>query len=114
MATKRHLVIDQGSDFVYQFEVEDDNGAPANLASWTGISLMKRHFDSANSHAFTVTTSEDGLVTLTLDATASQAMNSGRYVYDVLLQLIEESEVLESMRVIEGMVTINPAVALAE
>lgn len=107
MATKAHLVIDQGTTFSTDLNLTDQNGDPLYLNGYTANSVIKKWYTSSNSVPFTVSiNSLAGIVTLSLSANTTTSLSPGRYVYDV--NVIETSTNAVS-RVVEGYVTVTPS-----
>ena len=111
MAVLSNLSIDQGSDFSAEIIVEDSNGDVANLTGYTGAGQIRKTYSSSTATNFgvTITNAASGLLTLTLSNTVTNAMKSGRYVYDVEITKTANGE---KTRVVEGQVTINPGVTV--
>ena len=109
MAVLSNLSVDQGTDFSAEVIVEDANGDVANLTGFTGAGQIRKTYSSSTATNFVVvvTNAAAGLLTLTLSNTVTNAMKSGRYVYDVE---ITETSNGEKTRVVEGQITINPGV----
>ena len=86
----------------------DENGDPINLSGYTASSAIKKWYTSSNSISFdTSINSNTGVVTLFLNANTSANLVPGRYVYDV--DVVQASTGVVS-RVVEGYVTVTPAV----
>ena len=109
MAVLSNLSVDQGTDFSAEVIVEDANGDVANLTGYTGAGQIRKTYSSSTATNFVVvvTNATQGLLTLSLANGITNAMKSGRYVYDVE---ITETANGEKTRVVEGQVTINPGV----
>jgi len=105
MAQKLNLVIDQGATFSKSFTVNDSNGMPMDLSSYTARSKIKKSYSSSNSYAFTATCNSSGVVVLAMNSNVSGSIVAGRYVYDV--ELDNGSYVF---RTVEGIVTVTPQV----
>jgi hypothetical protein len=107
MATKANLVIDQGSTFSTDLSLQDENGDPLNLNGYTANSQIRKWYTSSNASAtFTASINVDsGIITLSLSATETSNLVSGRYVYDVE---IKDGDAVS--RVVEGIVTVTPQV----
>jgi hypothetical protein len=101
------MSIDQGTTFNTQINLNDSSGNPVNLASYTVESQMRKSYTSSNAYNFTVSANSSGIISLSLSANASDAMDSGRYLYDVLV----EDPLGNVTRIIEGQVTINAGVS---
>tara|TARA_B100001079_G_scaffold112534_1_gene96799 strand:+ start:180 stop:518 length:339 start_codon:yes stop_codon:yes gene_type:complete len=109
MAVLSNLSVDQGSDFSAEVVVEDSTGNVANLTGFTGAGQIRKTYSSSTATNFVVvvTNAAGGLLTLSLANAVTNAMKSGRYVYDVE---ITETSSGEKTRVVEGQLTINPGV----
>ena len=78
-----NLLIYQGSDFIIDFTVENDNGTEFNLTGYTVASLIKKHYTSSTSQTVTaavLTPATSGRIQLSLTNSQTAAMKSGRYV----------------------------------
>jgi hypothetical protein len=104
MAVKANITIDQGADYSTTLDVTDDAGEPTDLTGYTGAAQMRKHYSSANSHAFTVAIA-NGSVTLSMNSATTANITAGRYVYDCE---ITNGGVVS--RLVEGIVTISPQV----
>ena len=81
-----NLLIYQGSDFIIDFTVENDNGTEFNLTGYTAASLIKKHYTSSTSQTVTaavLSPATSGRIQLSLNNSQTAAMKSGRYVYAV-------------------------------
>lgn len=107
MADKHNFYIDAGSDFELQITV--DNETLSDLSEYTPTAKMKRHHLAADNTAITFTCSvnaDANLVSLQLSHVQSANLEGGRYVYDV--KLTSSANIV--VRLVEGMVTVNPKV----
>ena len=111
MAVLSNLSVDQGSDFSAEVVVEDSSGDVANLTGYTGAGQIRKTYTSSTAVAFgvTVTNAAAGLLTLTLTNAVTNAMKSGRFVYDVEITKTSNGE---KTRVVEGQLIINPGVTV--
>lgn len=107
MAQIQNIYIDQGTTFSLSIVVNDQNGDPKDLSEYTAAAQMRKSYYTNTSINFTAQISlpEDGEVTVSLTATQTSAIKAGRYVYDI--EITGEGETL---RVLEGIVIINPEV----
>ena len=107
MAQIQNIYIDQGTTFSLSVTVSDQNGDPKDLTDYTAAAQMRKSYYTNTAIDFTADISlpEDGEVTISLTAEETSAIKAGRYVYDIEI----ESE-LETLRVLEGIVVINPEV----
>jgi hypothetical protein len=106
MAQKVNLVIDQGATFESSFTLTDEDGVGLDLGSHVGNSHMRQYYTSTTFYAFTVTTSNTGIVTLSMTANATNVIPAGRYTYDVELTAPNGNV----SRVVEGVASVMPGV----
>lgn len=110
MASYANLTADQGADFQISIDIEDANGDPLDLTDYDLYGQVRRTYKSDSAVDFTVLVSGDatlGSISIQLSATQTEAMKSGRYVYDVYAQNTSTNQVI---KVIEGMLEVVPAV----
>lgn len=107
MAQIQNIYIDQGTTFSLSLVVNDQNGDPKDLSDYTAAAQMRRSYYTNTSISFNAEISlpEDGEVTVSLTATQTSAIKAGRYVYDI--EITGEGE---TVRVLEGIIVINPEV----
>ena len=107
MAQIQNIYIDQGTTFSLSLVVNDQSGDPKDLSDYTAAAQMRKSYYTNTSVSFTaeITLPEDGEVTISLTAVQTSAIKAGRYVYD-----IEITGDGETLRVLEGIVVINPEV----
>lgn len=107
MAQIQNLYIDQGTTFSLSIVVNDQFGDPKDLSDYTAAAQMRKSYYSNTAIDFTAEVSFplDGEVTISLTAEETSAIKAGRYVYD-----IEISSDEETLRVLEGIVVVNPEV----
>ena len=106
-----NLLIYQGSDFIIDFTVENDNGTDFNLTGYSAACLIKKHYTSSTSQTVTaaiLSPPTSGRIQLSLTNSQTTAMKSGRYVYDVVIT----SDTGIKSRVLEGSVSILEGVTL--
>ena len=108
MATVHNIVIDQGTTFSLELTVTNDDGTAKNLANYSVAAQMRKSYDATTKTDFT-TAKLDATCVITLSLTAAQttALKSGRYVYDCEITATSPAE---TIRLIEGLVTIPPVV----
>jgi hypothetical protein len=106
VAIKANIVIDQGTDYTTAINVTDEYDVAIDLTGYTGAAQMRKHYTSTAQTAFTVTVANNGVVTLTMNSATTNAISSGRYVYDCELR----SSANIASRLIEGIVTVTPQV----
>jgi len=110
MATISNIFIDQGADFNTTVTISDSNGDALDLTSYTALAQIRKTYDSTTATTFTSTFDADrttGLITISLSDTQTSALESGRYVYDLLVTDVAGTKT----RVVEGIATVNPSVS---
>jgi hypothetical protein len=107
MATIQNLYIDQGTTYSLTITVSDQNGDAKILTDYTVRGQLRKSYYSSTSTSFTAeaTSPLDGEITISLTATQTSALKAGRYVYDIEIESDEET-----LRVLEGIVVMNPEV----
>lgn len=107
MAQVQNIYIDQGTTFSFTIAVSDQYGDLKDLSDYTAASQMRKSFYTNTSIDFTADISSplDGEVTISLTAEETSAIKAGRYVYDIEINSTEET-----VRVLEGIVVVNPEV----
>ena len=111
MAAIANLTIDQGATFSSDVTVKDANGNPFDLTGYTAAAKMAKGYASTRTRTnFTTTVAADattGVVTLSLSATDTAALDAERYVYDLEITQTSSGNVT---RVIEGVISVRPQV----
>ena len=115
MAQYEEITIDQGSDATIQLELVDANGSKKNLSNYTITGKIKKNYSDSSGEATAFATavvspSTDGVCTLKLTNTQTDALKAGRYVYDVELSHTDSSDTTIIERVLEGIITVTPSV----
>ena len=115
MAQYELFKIDKGSDVAIQLHLEDADGNQKNLDGYSIAAKMKKNFnsDSSDTHSFTAAINaptSDGIVTLSLTNTQTDALKVGNYVYDVEISYTDSDGDSIVERVLEGRVQITPSV----
>lgn len=107
MAQVQNIYIDQGTTFSFTIAVADQFGDLKDLTDYVAASQMRKSFYTNTSIDFTAEISSplDGEVTISLTAEETSNIKAGRYVYD-----IEITNEEETLRVLEGIVVVNPEV----
>jgi len=108
MAGFAELTLEQGASFTTTVTVNGSDGSPTNLTSYTGAAQMRKSYYSTTANNFTVTISNAaaGELTVAMSAANTANLTPGRAVYDLLIT----SPTGVKTRVVEGIVTILPAV----
>jgi len=106
MATINNIVIDQGTTYSFTFNLTNADGSAKDLSSYTiAAQLRKSYYTSTATDFTTDTVDADGEITISLTATQTANLKAGRYVYD-----IEIDDGTETLRILEGIVTVTPEV----
>lgn len=106
MAGIQNLVVDQGTSFEITINVTLDDGSEKDLTDYTVSSQIRKSYYTNTYTDFTTAKVDlTGEITLSLTPTQTSALKAGRYVYDV-----EISSTEETVRIIEGIVTVTPEV----
>ena len=103
----KNIVVDQGTTYSSTISVKQSDGTTAkDLTGYTSTAQLRKSYDSTTSTAFTIAQVDaTGVITISLTATETAALKSGRYVYDV-----ESASGSETLRVQEGILTVTPQV----
>lgn len=111
MAAIANLTIDQGATFSSDVTVKDAQDNAFNLTGYTASAKLAKGFASTrtrtNMTTSIATDATTGVVTLSLTATETSALDAERYVYD--LEITSGATVT---RVIEGIITVRAQVTL--
>ena len=110
MATISNIFINQHADFSTTVTISDSNGSALDLTSYTALAQVRKTYESTSATSFTATFDSDrttGKITLSLTGTQTAALESGRYVYDLLITGVSG----DKTRVVEGIATVNPSVS---
>ena len=110
MATISNIFINQHADFSTTVTISDSNGSALDLSSYTALAQIRKTYESTSATSFTATFDSDrtsGKITLSLTDTQTAALESGRYVYDLLITGVSG----DKTRVVEGIATVNPSVS---
>ena len=115
MAQYEEFTIDQGADAAFELHLTDTTGAAKNLTNYSVAAKIKKNYnsDSADTHSFTsiiASPSTGGIVTLSLTNTQTDALKTGRYVYDVELSFVDSDSNTVVERILEGRIQVTPSV----
>jgi hypothetical protein len=106
MAIKTNLVVDQGTNFIYNIYLIDEDGNIFDISDYTANAQIRKTYTSTSNVAITTNiTGASGLISLTMNAATTSLLTQTRYVYD--LELTDGTNV---SRILEGFVTVNPGV----
>jgi len=110
MATISNLFIDQDADFTTTVTVNDSTGTALDLTNFTALAMLRKSYQSSSATTFTsafVSPRTTGQITISLTDTQTAALESGRYVYDLVITDASSNKT----RVVEGIATVNPSVS---
>ena len=110
MATISNLFIDQDADFTTTVTVNDSTGSALDLTNYTALGMIRKTYQSSTATTFTssfVSPRTTGQITISLTDTQTAALESGRYVYDLVITDASGNKT----RVVEGTATVNPSVS---
>ena len=110
MATISNLFVDQDADFTTTVTVNDSNGSALYLTNYTALGMIRKTYQSSTATTFTssfVSPRTTGQITISLTDTQTAALESGRYVYDLVITDASGNKT----RVVEGIVTVTPSVS---
>jgi len=116
MAHYEDIIIDQGTDVAIVLHLVNKDGSKKNLTSYSVLSKMKLNYnsdsdDTVNFTAVVATPPTDGIVTLSLTNSQTDALKAKkRYVYDVELHHQDSDGDWYIERILEGKVEVNPSV----
>jgi len=106
MASIKNLTVDQGTTFSLTLNLSNDDGSEKDLTEYTIASQLRKSYYSNIYTAFATDKVDlTGEVTISLTAAQTSQLKAGRYVYDIEIASSEET-----VRVLEGIVTVTPEV----
>lgn len=108
MAAYSELTIEQGASFSTTVNVEDVYNNPLNLTGYTASSMMRKSYYSSTAYTINaqITGTANGEITLSVSSANTSILTPGRYVYDLIIN----NGANTVTRVVEGIVTVLPAV----
>ena len=109
MASISNLFVDQGSDFSITVSLTDATDSALSLTGSSFLAQVRKSHGS-NTVKATFNTSNDGVggnLTMNLTDIQTAALESGRYVYDVL----QTDASGDKKRLIEGQLIVTPSVS---
>lgn len=115
MAAYEEFSIDQGTDLAVELHLINTDGSKKDLTNHSIAAKLKKNYNSDSSETTTFNSiiaspSTDGIATISLTNTQTDALAKGRYVYDVEISFTDSdgNEIIE--RVLEGRVQVTPSV----
>lgn len=105
-----NLTIDKGTDFEATFTVTNSDDSAFSLANYSATSKIRKH-PSADAYASfsTTITVATGEIKVSMGATTTETLSSGRNYYDVI---ITNSGTGKITKVFEGMVFASDTVSI--
>jgi len=104
-----NIVIEQGFDFDTSFQLEDTRtNSPLVLTDCVTTAQLRKHYgaSTAVSLGSTITSPEQGILSISLTGTQSVNLKPGRYVFDVkITNAGKEYKAVEGAALIRGGVT---------
>jgi hypothetical protein len=115
MAAYEEFSIDQGTDLAMEIHLINVDGSTKNLTNYSAAAKLKKNYtsDSADTIDFNAIISSpptDGIVTISLTNSQTDALQKGRYVYDVEISFQDSNGDNIIERVLEGRVQVTPSV----
>ena len=115
MAAYEEFTVDQGADLAVELHLVNADGSAKDLTNYSVAAKLKKNYNSDSDettdfNAIVVTPPDDGIVTLSLTNTQTDALSKGRYVYDVEISFIDSDDNTIIERVLEGRVQVTPSV----
>lgn len=112
MSAKYNLTCDQATTFNFQFQILNDT-IPWNLTSYTGTMTVRPFVGSttttlvaSTTNGYMVLSPADGRINITVPASVTADIASGRYSYDLVLDSGSTvTRILEGKFVVTGAVT---------
>lgn len=114
MAQYEDITIDQGADATIELHLVNTDGSKKNLTEHSVAAKLKKNYnsDSSDTTDFTtaITDALQGITTISLSNTQTDALKAGRYVYDVELSFNDSDGNSIIERILEGRITVTPSV----
>ena len=111
MSAVANLSIDQGATFTSDITVKDITGNVFDLTGYTAVAKLAKGYSSTRTRtSMTTAFATDrttGVLTISLTADQTSALDPERYVYDVEIT----SSTGTVTRVLEGIITVRPEVS---
>lgn len=116
MAQYEEFTIDQGTDIAIEIRcIDPSTNSAKDLTDYDVAAKLKKNYnsDSADTVDFTAivtSPSTNGIITLALTNTQTDALKAGRYVYDVEISFVDSDGETIVERILEGRVQVTPSV----
>ena len=105
-----NITIEQGSDYQDVFTVKNPDGTPLDLTGYTASAAIKKFPTSTTTTSFSfgiVTVA--GQVVVSMANTVSNALDGGRYYYDVVITATGTGKIT---KIIKGMALVNSSIVV--
>lgn len=113
MAQYEEFTLAQGADIAIELHLVDDQGSPKDLTNHSVTARLKKSYTSTTFTDFNSVIASpptDGIATISLTNVQTDALEKGRYVYDVLLSFVDSAGDTIGERLLEGRVQVTPNV----
>lgn len=116
MAQFEEFTVDQGSDVTVEIHcIDPETNSAKDLTNYSAAAKLKKNYtsDSDDTTSFTSLITDpatDGIVTISLTNSQTDALKAGRYVYDVEISYLDSSDNTIIERILEGRIQVTPSV----
>jgi hypothetical protein len=115
MAAYEEFTIDQGADLAVELHLINVDGSVKDLTNHLVSAKLKKNYnsdssDTTNFSTLVATPPTNGVITLSLTNTQTDALTKGRYVYDVEISYTDSDDNTIIERILEGRVQVAPSV----
>ncbi len=103
-----NIEIEQGADFTSTFTITNSDGSVFNMSSASAVAKAKKHPTAGTAYTFSTSIeSSTGKITISMTDETTATMESGRYLYDILLTAAG----CDKTRVIQGMALVTAGIS---
>ena len=115
MAAYEEFTVDQGADLAVELHLINADGSVKDLTNFSVAAKLKKNYNSDSDettdfNSIIAAPPTDGIVTISLTNTQTDALSKGRYVYDVEVSFVDSDGNTIIERVLEGRVQVTPSV----
>lgn len=115
MAQYEEFTIDQGADVAVEIHLVNMDNSKKNLTGYSVAAKLKKNYNSDSDEttsfaSIIASPATDGVVTISLTNSQTDALKAGRYVYDVEISYLDSDENTIVERVLEGRAQVTPSV----
>ncbi len=104
-----NITIEKGADHASTFTITNADGTAYDLNNQSAVAKLKKFPASTTSYSFSASLIvATGKVTISMGNTVTNALDPGRYYYDIVLT---NNSTSKKTRVIEGMALVTPSVS---